>query len=65
LILRDLVNASVGFENFAAETQRPTKSPHRMLSKNGNPSMDSLAASFSVVRQRIATPTNPVLINNK
>lgn len=49
LILRDLVNASVGFEGLAAETARPSKSLHRMLSENGNPSMDNLAAIFGVV----------------
>ncbi len=42
LILRDLVNASVGFEALAAETNRPSKSLHWMLSEKGNPSMDNL-----------------------
>ena len=50
LILRDLVNASVGFEGLAAETNRPSKSLHRMLSEKGNPSMDNLAAIFSAIR---------------
>lgn len=53
LILRDLVNASVGFETLAAETNRPSKSLHRMLSENGNPSMDNLAAIFGAVRRRL------------
>jgi DNA-binding phage protein len=53
LILRDLVNASVGFEALAAETNRPSKSLHRMLSENGNPSMDNLAAIFGAVRKRL------------
>ncbi|MGL4237424.1 helix-turn-helix domain-containing transcriptional regulator [Tabrizicola sp.] len=53
LILRDLVNASVGFEDLAAETQRPSKSLHRMLSENGNPSMDNLAAIFVALRRRL------------
>ena len=52
-ILRDLVNASVGFETLAAETNRPSKSLHRMLSENGNPSMDNLAAIFGAVRRRL------------
>ena len=51
LILRDLVNASVGFETLAAETNRPSKSLHRMLSGKGNPSMDNLAAIFGAVRK--------------
>lgn len=53
LILRDLVNASVGFETLAAETNRPSKSLHRMLSEKGNPSMDNLAAIFGAVRRRL------------
>jgi DNA-binding phage protein len=53
VILRDLVNASVGFETLAAETNRPSKSLHRMLSEKGNPSMDNLAAIFGAVRKRL------------
>lgn len=50
LILRDLVNATIGFEQLAAMTDRPSKSLHRMLSPAGNPSMDNLAAIFQVMR---------------
>jgi|SRR5471032_2072733 len=50
VILRDLVNATVGFEGLAKETDKPSKSLHRMLSAKGNPSMDNLAAIFSVIR---------------
>lgn len=53
LILRDLVNASVGFEDLAVETNRPSKSLHRMLSEKGNPSMDNLAAIFGMVSRRL------------
>jgi DNA-binding phage protein len=52
LILRDLVNATVGFEALAAETARPSRSLHQMLSKHGNSSMDNLAAIFDAVRKR-------------
>jgi DNA-binding phage protein len=50
LILRDLVNATVGFEQLAQLTHKPSKSLHRMLSQKGNPSMDNLAAIFDAVR---------------
>ena len=50
LILRDLVNATVGFENLSELTHKPSKSLHRMLSPKGNPSMDNLAAIFEAVR---------------
>jgi DNA-binding phage protein len=53
LVLRDLVNATVGFEALAAETSKPAKSLHRMLSKNGNPTMDNLAAILGVVRKTL------------
>jgi DNA-binding phage protein len=53
LVLRDLVNATVGFETLAAETAKPSKSLHRMLSRKGNPSMDNLAAIFDVMRKRL------------
>lgn len=49
LILRDLVNATLGFEELAKLTDTPSKSLHRMLSPKGNPSMDNLAAIFAVV----------------
>ena len=53
VILRDLVNATMGFEALAAETAKPSKSLHRMLSRKGNPSMNNLAAIFDVVRKRL------------
>lgn len=53
LLLRDLVNATVGFETLAELTGTPAKSLHRMLSRTGNPSMDNLAGIFDAVRQRM------------
>jgi DNA-binding phage protein len=50
-ILRDLVNATIGFEQLAALTDKPSKSLHRMLSPTGNPSMDNLAAIFLALRE--------------
>ena len=52
LILRDLVNATLGFEQLAPLTAKPSKSLHRMLSPTGNPSMDNLAAIFRAVREK-------------
>ena len=45
-ILRDLVNATVGFEELAVITKKPSKSLHRMLGPRGNPSAENL---FSIV----------------
>jgi DNA-binding phage protein len=51
LMLRDLVNATVGFEALAVATGKPSKSLHRMLSRTGNPGMDNLAAVFVAVQE--------------
>lgn len=53
LILRDLVNATIGFENLALKTDMPPKSLHRMLSARGNPSMDNLASIFKALRKKL------------
>ena len=53
LILRDLINATMGFEQVSALTSKPSKSLHRMLSPAGNPSMDNLAAIFRAIRARL------------
>ena len=53
VILRDLVNATVGFEKLSKLTDVPSKSLHRMLSAKGNPSMDNLAAILSAVSRKI------------
>ncbi|WP_275287240.1 DNA-binding protein [Halomonas elongata] len=51
VMLRDLVNATIGFEALARETGRPSKSLHRMLSASGNPGMDNLSAILGALRK--------------
>ena len=46
-VLRDLVNATIGFEALAAEIDKPSKSLHRMLGTRGNPSSENF---FEIVR---------------
>jgi DNA-binding phage protein len=53
LILRDLVNATVGFEALAEEVHKPAKSLHRMLSQQGNPTMSNISAVFAAVKRRL------------
>lgn len=53
VVLRDLVNATLGFEELAQLTAKPSKSLHRMLSARGNPNMDNLAAIFGAMRQQL------------
>ncbi len=49
-VLRDLVNATVGFEALAEEIHKPAKSLHRMLSRSGNPTMSTISAVFAAIK---------------
>ena len=49
-VLRDLVNATIGFEQLAQSVEKPSKSVHRMLSPTGNPTMSNLAAIFVALK---------------
>ena len=53
LVLRDLVNATLGFEALANEIEKPSKSLHRMLSARGNPTMDNLTKIICILRDRL------------
>ena len=53
LILRDLVNSTVGFEALAAEIDKPAKSLHRMLSHSGNPTMSNISAVFAAIKRQL------------
>lgn len=52
-VLRDLVNATVGFERLATTIDGNSKSLHRMLSPGGNPGMDNLASIFGAVSRQL------------
>lgn len=53
LILRDLVNATVGFESLAKDIHKSAKSLHRMLSKSGNPTMSNISAIFAAIKRAL------------
>lgn len=53
IILRNVVNATIGFEELAQKTSKPSKSLHQMLSPQGNPSMDNLAAIIHEQRKEL------------
>ena len=57
-ILRDLVNATVGFEGLATAVRKPSKSLHRMLAPRGNPSTENFFAIVSALQKktRVKTP---------
>jgi DNA-binding phage protein len=45
-VLRDYINATIGFERLGKATGTPSKSLMRMFGRNGNPRSDNL---FSVI----------------
>jgi DNA-binding phage protein len=51
LLLRDLVHATLGFEELAHQLDKPSKSLHRMLSARGNPTTSNLSAILACVSQ--------------
>ena len=51
-ILRDLVNATVGFEGLAAAVKKPSKSLHRMLAPRGNPSTENFFGIVSALQKK-------------
>lgn len=51
-ILRDLVNATIGFEGLAAEVNKPSKSLHRMLAPHGNPSTENFFDILKVLQKK-------------
>ena len=46
-VLRDYINATIGFESLAEDTGKPVKSLMRMFSPKGNPAASSLFAVIS------------------
>lgn len=65
LILRDLVNATVGFEGLSEVVDVPSKSLHRMLSERGNPSMNNVSAIFSALCNVLKVRIQTSLIDEK
>lgn len=50
-ILRDYINATIGFEQLARETGTPPKSLMRMLGPKGNPRASNLLGVISALQQ--------------
>ena len=50
-LLRDLINATVGFETLAADIHKPSKSLHRMLAPSGNPSTENFFGIVSALQR--------------
>ena len=50
-ILRDLVNATIGFEGLALAVKKPSKSLHRMLAPRGNPNIENFFGIISALQK--------------
>jgi DNA-binding phage protein len=50
-ILRDFINATVGFPKLAAKTKIPVKSAHRMFGPRGNPTARNLFQIVAYLQQ--------------
>ncbi len=61
LILRNLVNATIGFETLAAKVHKPSKSLHRMLSKSGNPTLENFSAVLGALRKFLRVDVRAVV----
>lgn len=62
LILRDLVNATVGFDALAEEIHKPAKSLHRMLSQSGNPTMRNISAVFAAIKRTLKVEVHTQIV---
>ena len=60
-VLRDLINATMGFETLAAKIKKPSKSLHRMLSNSGNPTMDNLSAILLAMKKSLRVEIRTVV----
>lgn len=65
LILRELINSTIGFEELAIETSKPSKSLHRMLSAKGNPTMDNLTTIINVLRKKLDVDIKVQIVSSK
>lgn len=51
-MLRDLVNATVGFEGLATAIRKPSKSLHRMLAPRGNPNTENFFGIVNALQKK-------------
>ncbi|MHB8428011.1 MAG: helix-turn-helix domain-containing transcriptional regulator [Acidiferrobacterales bacterium] len=61
LILRDLVNATVGFEALSRKVHKSSKSLHRRLSRSGNPTMENLSAILVALKKTLRVDIRTII----
>lgn len=50
LVLRDYINATIGFESLAKKMKKASKSLHRMLGAEGNPRADNIFTMIKILQ---------------
>lgn len=65
VVLRELVNSTIGFEILAAELDKSSKSIHRMLSPQGNPTMDNLTNILVILQNNLNADVKVTLSPHK
>ncbi len=49
-ILRDYINATIGFEKLSRKMKKDSKSIHRMLGPDGNPRAENIFSIFKILQ---------------
>jgi len=52
-VLREAIDATIGFEQLAADLGKPSKSLHRMLGPHGNPNTANFFAILRALQKRV------------
>ncbi|OQW70562.1 MAG: transcriptional regulator [Proteobacteria bacterium ST_bin12] len=63
LILRDLINATVGFEGLSTEIHKPSKTIHRMLSVTGNPTVENFSSILTSIQKHMKVQVKALVIS--
>jgi len=50
VILRDYINATIGFKTLSEKLKKDSKSIHRMLGSGGNPRADNIFSIFRILQ---------------
>lgn len=64
-ILRDYINATIGFEELSRKLKKDSKSVHRMLGQNGNPRADNIFAIIKILQDAEHISLHVISGNNK
>ena len=64
-ILKDLIHATIGFEELARLVDKPSKSLHRMLGPSGNPRAANFFAIVRALQKEVENPLGRLILEGK